>query len=140
MNLQCIRQTFAALALGVIVLTPAALAEPPADKGKPEAVQGQDRDKGVDKTVPGHEAHPQDDNRGAVVSDCNHRANTRKLQGADRQDYVEWCTERGARHQYDDRRFDLDRACYRRASDKGLAGDARRAFIAECLHERERNR
>jgi hypothetical protein len=31
------------------------------------------------------------DNHGQRVSECNHRANERKLQGRDRKEFVDWC-------------------------------------------------
>jgi hypothetical protein len=140
------RHLLAALVAGVL-LAPVSLAEPPADKGKSAAAapaaadkakgaQGavdkeNDKDKNKDKSDAGH---------GQVVSDCNHRANEKKLRGHDRQDYVEWCTDRGERYRYDDRRYDQDRGCYRRAEERGLSGDSRRASIQECLRKQEKNR
>ena len=128
----------AALALAVL-LAPVALADPPADKGKPAAAQPElpaaqrDRDHRDDKATP-------EPNHGQIVSTCNHRANEKKLGGRDRQEYLEWCTERGERYRYDDRRYDQDRSCYRVAEQKGMSGDARRLFVENCLRRQEKNR
>jgi hypothetical protein len=128
MNTQGIRHLLAAIALSA-VLTPVAYAEPPPVKGK-NANAAVNRD---------HET-AQDDNRGQVVSECNHRANTKELKGKERQEYLEWCTDHGERHRYDERRYDQDRSCYRKADDKGLSGDFRRVFVQDCLRKQEKNR
>lgn len=142
MNIQGIRQLLAALAL-TAVLAPVAFAEPPPTvKGKNANAQPDGRHESATQPAnKDHEEHGDDDrNHGQVVSECNHRANTKQLKGKDRQDYVEWCTERGERHHYDDRRYDQDRSCYRKADDKGLSGDFRRVFIQDCLRKQEKNR
>ena len=72
-------------------------------------------------------------NHGQVVSECNHRANERKLKGQDRKEFVEWCESRGARYGYDDNRYGRERECYRKADNKGLKGDKRQKFLANCL-------
>jgi hypothetical protein len=128
MNTQGIRHLLAAIALSA-VLAPVAYAEPPADKGK-NANAAANRD---------HET-ADDDSRGKVVSECNHRANTKELKGKERQEYLEWCTDHGERHRYDDRRYDQDRSCYRKADDKGLSGDFRRVFVQDCLRKQEKSR
>ncbi len=138
------------------LLSAAALADPPAGKG-PNAHQpvspavspehgppdnrspgyGQERyDDKSHKSGDGDDAH-----HGQAVSECNHRANERKIKGKDRQEFLEWCTEHGARYQYDDRYFySEDRACYRKADEKGLSGDKRRHFINECIRKKELKR
>lgn len=142
-QLRTCRPLITALALGVL-LAPATMADPPADKGKPAAA-AQAQDKGKPQ-APVHDGVHQgdkgkaDDTHGQVVSTCNHRANEKKLQGKDRQEYVEWCTDRGERYQYDDRRYDGERSCYRKAGEKGLSGDVRRAFVEDCLRRQEKNR
>jgi hypothetical protein len=73
------------------------------------------------------------DNHGQVVSDCNHRANDRKLKGQERQDFVEWCTDTSERHGYNDGRWTGDRSCYEKADKKGLRDSARRDFVRRCL-------
>jgi hypothetical protein len=135
MNIHRISQMLAALALAA-VLVPAALAEPPVDKGKgANAAQqgGQSDEKGKGYTE-------NDDTRGQQVSECNHRANERNMQGKDRQEFVEWCTEHGAAHKYDERRFAQDRPCYRKADEKGLSGDLRRVYVQDCLRRQEKAR
>lgn len=132
MNIQGIRQLLAAFAL-TAVLAPVAFAEPPADKGKnANAAQPAGKDQA--------HGHDEGDNRGQVVSDCNHRANEKKLKGKERQEYVEWCTDRGEHAKYDDRRYDQDRSCYRKADDKGLSGEFRKVFIQDCLRKQEKSR
>jgi hypothetical protein len=134
MNIPCFRHLLASLAL-TAVLTPVAFAEPPADKGKnANATQPAGKDQ-----KPEHDGND-DGNRGQVVSECNHRANSKELKGKERKEYVEWCTERGERYHYDDRRYDQDRSCYRRADEKGLSGDFRRVFVQDCLRKQEKNR
>ena len=150
MNIQIIRHLLAALAL-TAVLAQVASAEP-AVKGK-NANATQPAGKNDNETQPvgknanatqpankDHDEHADDGNHGQVVSECNHRANAKKLKGKERQEYVEWCTDHGERHHYDDRRYDQDRSCYRKADDKGLSGDFRRVFIQDCLRKQERNR
>jgi hypothetical protein len=73
------------------------------------------------------------DNHGQVVSECNHRANDRKLKGQERHDFVEWCTDATERHGFDDQRWHEDRACYEQADRKHLSGDARRNFVRGCV-------
>jgi len=75
---------------------------------------------------------------GQVVSECNHRANERKLKGKERKHFVEWCTERGERYRFDDRRYKYDEDCYDRADRKNLSGLKRVTFIAECTARRDR--
>jgi len=89
-----------------------------ADNGR----QGQGQGQGADKS-----------NHGQVVSECNHRANERKLKGQDRKEFVEWCESRGARYGYDDNRYSRERECYRKADNKELKGDKRQKFLANCL-------
>lgn len=159
MPLHRITATFAACVLA-LVLAPVALAGPPADKGKPvSAAQGQGQGQGsgksqADEHAGAHDAgakgasgdkgkesaHDDADNHGQAVSECNHRANDKKLKGKERQEYLEWCTDHGERAKYDDRRYDQDRSCYRRADEKGLGGDFRRVYIKECLQKQEKNR
>ena len=128
MNTQGIRHLLATIALSA-VLAPVAYAEPPADKGKnANAAVNRDHETG------------DDDSRGQVVSECNHRANNKELKGKERQEYLEWCTDHGERHRYDDRRYDQDRSCYRKADDKGLSGDFRRVFVQDCLRKQEKSR
>ena len=138
----------AALALGMPI-APAALADPPADKGKGASaahvpVKGLPNDRAQDDGKGNADDNrgkaKVDDNHGQAVSDCNHRANEKKLKGKDRQEYVEWCTDHGERYRYDDRRYDQDRSCYRRAEERGLGGDARRAYIQECVRRQEKSR
>ena len=147
-HLEAARPMVAALVLGVL-LAPVSLADPPADKGKGAAaaqvpVKGLPADRAHDDGKGKSDDHQgqgrADDNHGQVVSNCNHRANEKKLAGKDRQEYVEWCTDRGERYQYDDRRYDQDRSCYRLAEQKGMSGDARRVFVQNCLERREKNR
>ena len=140
MNHQGIRHRLAALALAT-VLAPVAFADTDV-KGK-NANATQPVGKNANATQPvnkDHDEHADDGNHGQVVSECNHRANEKKLKGKERQDYVEWCTDHGERHHYDDRRYDQDRSCYRKADDKGLSGDFRRVFIQDCLRKQEKNR
>lgn len=131
MNTPDIRHLLPAFAL-TTVLAPAAFAEPPTDKGKgaASASQAANKDQGRDDA----------DNRGQVVSECNHRANAKELKGKERQEYVEWCTDRGERYQYDERRYTEERSCYRKADDKGLSGDFRRVFLQDCLRRQEKSR
>ena len=92
-----------------------------ADNGQGQG-QGQGQGRGADKS-----------NHGQVVSECNHRANERKLKGQDRKEFVEWCESRGARYGYDDNRYSRERECYRKADNKELRGDKRQKFLANCL-------
>lgn len=85
-------------------------------------------------------ASADDPNHGRVVSECNHRANERKLQGQDRKQFTEWCIERGERHQYDDRRYRDERSCYQRADDRRLSGEARRYYLVDCLARKDADR
>jgi hypothetical protein len=73
------------------------------------------------------------DNHGQVVSECNHRANERKLKGKERQDFVDWCTDSSERHGFYDWRWNDDRSCYQKADNKGLSGDQRRDFVRRCV-------
>ena len=84
--------------------------------------QGQGQGKGQGK-----------ENRGQVVSECNHRANEKNLKGQERKDFTEWCESRGARYKYDDMRYDGEKNCYQKANNKGLTGDKRRNFLEKCL-------
>jgi len=106
-----ITRVCAAIAL-TLALSPAVLADPPADKGS----------KNKDAS-----------NHGQVVSECNHRANERNLKGQDRKEWTEWCEDRGGRYNYDYKRYSSDRNCYQKADNKGLSGDQRRKFINDCL-------
>ena len=87
--------------------------------------------------MPAAEADPGNsqgkDNHGRVVSECNHRANDRKLKGKERQDFVDWCTDSSERHGFYDWRWNDDRSCYQKADNKGLSGDQRRDFIRRCV-------
>jgi hypothetical protein len=73
------------------------------------------------------------DNHGQVVSECNSRANDRKLKGKERQDFVEWCTDTSERHGYKDGRWTGDRSCYDRADKNGLKDADRRDFVRRCV-------
>lgn len=81
---------------------------------------------------------------GQVVSECNHRANERKLSDKERKRFVEWCTERGERYAFDDRRYRYDRDCYEQADRKDMSAMKRATFLAECTaghdHDYERDR
>jgi hypothetical protein len=146
------RHLLAVVALAV-VLAPAVQADPPADKGKGNpSSQGKSKDTDTydpyadrydDRYDDGGKDKDKDkskDNHGQRVSECNHRANERKLKGNERKDYVEWCVDRGDRYKYDDRSFDRDRSCYRKADDKGLSGGFRQAFLADCFKQQDRKR
>lgn len=152
----------AAILLG-IVLSPAALADPPADKGKgkgqsseqasgknakggksqsnydyDDASKGKGKDKGdadgwYDPYDDKYKGSKADANHGQRVSDCNHRANSKQLKGKDRKEYVEWCIDNGERYKYDDRRWSDSRNCYQKADDRNLSGDARRSFLSSCM-------
>jgi len=76
------------------------------------------------------------ENRGQVVSECNHRANERNLKGQDRKDFTEWCESRGGRYKYDYGRYDGEKTCYQKANNKGLSGDKRQNFLEKCFAER----
>jgi hypothetical protein len=119
----------AALVLGVAPV-PVALADPPADKGN-KGGKSQQYDERKDDH--GESKGKGDDNRGSVVSECNHRANERNLKGQDRKEWTEWCEERGSRNNYDYRRYSTDRTCYQKADSRGLSGDQRRKFLNDCL-------
>jgi hypothetical protein len=139
MQRQLSRRLLAALVCGVLI-TPVALAGPPADKAKgPPAAQTPVKGMPNDRARQ-DEKSKADDNHGEVVSECNHRANQKDLKGKDRQDYLEWCTDNGERYRYDDRRYDRDRGCYRRAEERGLSGDFRRVFIQDCLRKVDKDR
>lgn len=113
---------------------------------EPEKGQGQGQARAQSNAPPQSQAH--DDRahagsdrkmtHGQVVSECNHRANERKLKGKDRKHFVEWCTERGERYRFDDRRYSYDKDCYQRADSKGLSGTARMVFVADCAAKRDR--
>jgi hypothetical protein len=135
------RHLLATLALALL-LAPPVQADPPADKGKGNsASQGKGGGKSADDRYDDDRGGSKDqDNHGQRVSECNQRANDRKLKGHDRKDYVEWCVDRGDRYKYDDRRFDSDRSCYRKADEKGLSGGFRQAFIVDCLDRQDRKR
>ena len=152
----------AALVLGV-VLSPAAIADPPADKGKGQgqgqsasqpAGQGgksqssydQDASKGQGKNKSKvdsddwydpyndkYQGSKADANHGQRVSDCNHRANSKQMKGQERKEYVEWCIDNGERYKYDDKRWTGSRNCYQKADDRNLSGDERRRYINSCL-------
>lgn len=122
-----VRQVLAAVVLG-LMLAPLAYSAPPEDKGKDKDTQAAQMP--YDR---GGKSGKDDANRGEQVSDCNHKANERKLKGQDRKDFVEWCTDHGAQYNYDARRYDQSRTCYRKADEKGLSGDLRRAYLQDCL-------
>jgi hypothetical protein len=81
-----------------------------------------------------------DANRGDVVSECNHRANERKLKGQDRQEWVDWCIDRGAARGYRDDDWNRERNCYRNAYERGLTGDARRDYLRRCVDDADRQK
>ena len=74
-------------------------------------------------------------NHGQVVSECNHRANSRNLKGQERKDFTEWCESRGPQYKYDENRYGNERNCYQRANDKNLRGDDRANFLRRCLSD-----
>jgi hypothetical protein len=149
-----IPRLLAALVLGV-VLSPATIADPPADKGKGNSASQSsgkggksqssydydDVTKGKSKGDSDHydpyqdryQGSKSDSNHGQRVSDCNHRANSKQMKGQDRKAYVEWCVDNGERYKYDDRRWTSSRSCYQKADDRNLSGDARRHYINSCL-------
>lgn len=92
------------------------------------AAQGQSQGKGQ-----GKDSAKGAPNHGQVVSECNQRANDRKLKGEDRKDFVEWCESRGARYKYEDKWYAVEKNCYQKANNKGLTGDKRRNFLDKCL-------
>jgi len=94
--------------------------------------QSQDyyQDKGKDKSKDYDEP-----NHGQVVSECNHRANSRNLKGQERKDFTEWCESRGPQYKYDENRYGNERNCYQKANNKGLSGDKRANFLNKCLAE-----
>jgi hypothetical protein len=94
------------------------------------AAQGQGQGQGKDKGQ-----HYDEPNHGQVVSECNHRANSRNLKGQERRDFTEWCESRGARYKYDDNRYGNERDCYQKANKKGLSGNKRANFLDKCLAE-----
>ena len=135
-----------------LILSPAVLADPPAGKG-PNSTQGnRDVEPGPPQGKAGtpvddrygdkDKGHSDDakDNHGQQVSECNHRANERKLQGKDRQEYLDWCMDHGAHYKYNERYFNEDRSCYRKADEKGLSGDKRRQFINDCVRRHQEKR
>lgn len=73
------------------------------------------------------------ENRGQVVSECNHRANEKNLKGQERKDFTEWCESRGSRYKYDYGRYDGEKNCYQKANNKGLTGDKRQNFLEKCF-------
>ena len=98
----------------------------------------QDNDKNKDKDKDKDYDHGKDydkSNHGQVVSECNHRANSKNLKGQERKDFTEWCESRGARYKYDDNRYGNERNCYQKANNKGLSGDKRANFLNKCLAE-----
>lgn len=126
-------------ALAAVLLMPAAQADPGNSQGK-------DKDKGqsqgqvnspwngqAQEQGQGQSGNSGKANHGQVVSECNHRANDRKLKGKERQDFVDWCTDSSERHGYYDWRWNDDRPCYQKADNKGLSGDQRRDFIRRCI-------
>jgi len=155
-----ITSLFAALAL-TVALAPGALADPPEGKGQGQGAnkdaqqgysyengkgnssgKGQSGNKGSDHDYddydPYHDKYKgskEGSNHGQRVSDCNHRANERKLKGQDRHEYVEWCVDNGDRYKYDDNRWSQGQNCYRKANDKNLSGDARRRYLNDCLEK-----
>jgi hypothetical protein len=152
MNRSSIARLFA-IATVTFMLSPVVLADPPQGKGKSAAQGGSAVDHGPPQGKAGvpnddrYDDHHGDDkgkgkedaqdNRGQTVSECNQRANERKLKGKDRQEFVEWCTDHGAQSQYSERSYNEDRGCYRKADEKGLSGDKRRNFINECVRRQE---
>jgi hypothetical protein len=129
-------------AVAMLVMAGPSIAE--SEKG-----QGQGQAKAQSGTPPVPQARAHDDHahagsdqkmtHGQVVSECNHRANERKLKDKDRKHFVEWCTERGEQYRFDDRRYSYDRDCYERADGKGLSGTARMVFVADCTAKRDRD-
>lgn len=146
-------------AVAMLVIAGPSNAEPNKDKDKGQGQaqaqgqghgqgqgQGQSKGQGQGQSHDDHH-YAQDDKgkgekkmtHGQVVSECNHRANERKLKGKDRQRFVEWCTDRGERYTFDDRRYKYDEDCYKRADRKDLSGIKRTTFIAECAAKRDRD-
>lgn len=128
-------------AVAMLVMVAPSGAEPNKSQG-----QGQGQSKGQgqqeDQDHRYHDDKHGDDKQkkmthGQVVSECNHRANDRKLKGTDRKHFVEWCTERGERYSFDDRRYKYDEDCYDRADRKNLSGLKRVTFIADCSAKRD---
>jgi hypothetical protein len=113
-----------AFTLAAALLAPVAHADPAKSQG-----QGQGQHENY-----GGASSGSPDNHGQVVSECNHRANERKLKGHERSDFVEWCTDSSERHGFDDRRWDGDRNCYQKADKKGLSGDKRKQFVRDCIN------
>lgn len=132
------------VAVAMLVMAAPSGAEP--NKGQDQG-QGQSKGQGQDHRYhddKDREDKDRDDKQkkmthGQVVSECNHRANERKLKGKDRKHFVEWCTERGERYRFDDRRYKYDEDCYDRADRKNLSGLKHETFIAECTAKRDRD-
>jgi hypothetical protein len=120
-----------AFALAAALLAPVAYSDPAKGQGQGQG-QGQGKGQGQHDNH-GGASSGNPDNHGQVVSECNHRANGRKLKGQDRNDFVEWCTDSSERHGFEDRRWDGDRNCYQKADKKGLSGDKRKKFVRDCL-------
>ncbi len=157
MKTKFMRQAVAALVVAV-ALAPAALADPPSDKGKDANLPGgmspdsraaramerddRDRDDRDGRKLHEFDGYREDQlkNHGQAVSACNHRANQRNMKGQARREWVEWCVDRGERHKYDDRRYADDRSCYRKANERNLSGDFRRVFILDCLEREDKRR
>jgi hypothetical protein len=117
------KRYLAILAFAVTLLAPAAQADPGNAQGNSQA----------NSRGNGPSGQSGKDNHGQVVSECNHRANERKLKGKERQDFVDWCTDSSERHGFYDWRWNDDRSCYQKADNKGLSGDQRRDFIRRCV-------
>jgi len=128
-----------AFTLAAALLAPVAHSDPAKSQGQGQGQsqsQGQSQGQGQGKSQHenyGGASSGNPDNHGQVVSECNHRANERKLKGHERNDFVEWCTDSSERHGFDDRRWDGDRNCYQKADKKGLSGDKRKQFVRDCI-------
>jgi hypothetical protein len=137
------KRYLAILAFAAVLLMPAVQADPGNSQGKGQGqANSQNKGQGQSNSQDNGQGkdHGQDqygsagkDNHGQVVSECNHRANDRKLKGKERQDFVDWCTDSSERHGFYDWRWNDDRSCYQKADNKGLSGDKRRDFVRRCV-------
>ena len=108
----------------------AALADPPAGKGK-------DKDKGA-PTIEQPVYRPTDGSKdrppGQVTSGCNHQANDLGIKGQQRKEFVERCQRRGGDKWSS---ADYGRHCRERAEQRGLRGDEKDRFIRRCRDYRD---
>jgi len=116
------------LMLAASLACTAALADPPAGKGK-----GKDGPT-VEQPIylpsqPGKDGPP-----GQVTSGCNHQANDLGLKGQDRKAFVERCQRRGGDKWTT---ADFGNHCRKRAEDLGLRGDDKDRFIRKCREYRD---